>query len=139
MSPTAASRIRGFTLIEVMIVLAIVAILAAISYPSYMDFVRKSWRSEARSALMQQMQQQERHFTQVGRYRPYEGDSGDGGAGGKYAVESGTCEGHGNIERCVRLTATLKAGLFDPMAGKFWIDSMGGKGCDGLLRERCWQ
>lgn len=134
-----ASRHRGFTLIEVMIVLAIVAILAAISYPSYMDFVRKSWHSEARSALMQQMQHQERHFTQVGRYRAYEGDSGDSGVGGKYTVESSNCEGHGNIESCVRLTANLKAGFSDPQVGKFWIDSKGGKGCDGLPRGRCWQ
>jgi type IV pilus assembly protein PilE len=132
-------RRRGFTLVEVMIVVAIAAILAAIAYPSYTEFVRKGWRSEARSALMQQMQQQERHFTQVGRYRPYEGDSGDSGAGGKYPVESGNCEGQGSIDNCVRLTASLKAGFSDPQVGKFWIDSKGAKGCDGALVGRCWQ
>jgi type IV pilus assembly protein PilE len=43
---------RGFTLIEVMIVVAVVAILAAIALPSYQGQVRKSRRAEAQSHLM---------------------------------------------------------------------------------------
>ena len=42
---------RGFTLIELMIVVAIIAIIAAIAIPSYVNQVRKSRRSSAESAL----------------------------------------------------------------------------------------
>ncbi len=42
----------GFTLIELMFVLAIVSILLALAYPSYVDYVRKSKRGEAQQLLM---------------------------------------------------------------------------------------
>lgn len=52
---------RGFTLIELMIVIAVVGVLLAIALPSYEDSTRKSRRSEAVTALTQLQQAQERH------------------------------------------------------------------------------
>ena len=43
---------RGFTLIELMIVVAIIAILAAVAYPSYISQMRKSRRAEAQATLL---------------------------------------------------------------------------------------
>jgi type IV pilus assembly protein PilE len=59
---------RGFTLIEVMIVVVIVSILAAIGYPSYLNHVRKSARAEAKVRLMQVAQLEERYFTEKNTY-----------------------------------------------------------------------
>src|SRR4051812_10796503 len=44
---------RGFTLIELMIVVAVLAIIAAIAIPTYFSQVRKSRRSAAEGALQQ--------------------------------------------------------------------------------------
>ena len=44
--------IKGFTLIELMIVVAIIAILAAIAYPSYQEYVRKTKRIESQAELI---------------------------------------------------------------------------------------
>jgi len=50
----------GFTLVELMIVLAAVAILATIAIPMFQDSVRKSRRADAMAGLMRLQQVQER-------------------------------------------------------------------------------
>jgi type IV pilus assembly protein PilE len=51
---------RGFTLIEIMVVVAIVAIIASIALPSYQQSVRKSRRADAVLALQQIQVEQEK-------------------------------------------------------------------------------
>lgn len=53
--------ISGFTLIEVMIVVAIVGILAAVAYPSYQDYLKKARRSDAQQ-LMMEIQSKEQQY-----------------------------------------------------------------------------
>ncbi|WP_445363139.1 type IV pilin protein [Microbulbifer sp. ANSA003] len=58
----------GFTLIEVLVVVAIIGILGAIAYPSYMDSVRKSNRAEAKTELNDVAQRLQRCFTAFSAY-----------------------------------------------------------------------
>ena len=59
---------RGFTLIELMVVVAIVAILAAIALPSYDRYVKKARRTDAKQALLDFAARQEKFYSTNNRY-----------------------------------------------------------------------
>lgn len=54
---------RGFTLIELMIVVVIIAIIASIAYPSYRSHIIKTRRGAAAACLMEASQIMERYST----------------------------------------------------------------------------
>jgi len=64
--------IRGFTLIELMIVVAVVAILAAVAYPSYQEQIRKSRRGQAKADMVELAQVAERYHTANNTYAGFE-------------------------------------------------------------------
>ncbi len=55
-------KLQGFTLIELMIVVAIIGVIAAIAYPSYNGYVTKSKRTVGQSILTQVANRQEQFF-----------------------------------------------------------------------------
>ena len=54
---------RGFTLIELMVVVAIVGLLSAIAIPRYQDSMRKARRAEARAQLLEVAQFMQRYYS----------------------------------------------------------------------------
>jgi len=61
-------RMKGFTLIELMIVVAVMAILATIAYVSYGNYVFRAHRADGREMLMRVAAAQERFFTNQNTY-----------------------------------------------------------------------
>lgn len=64
--------VRGFTLIELMIVVVIIAILAAIAVPSYQEYVQRSNTSMAQQEMQKIAEQLERHKAKNFTYRDFD-------------------------------------------------------------------
>ena len=101
---------RGFTLIELMIVVAIIGIISSIAYPSYTGYVIESRRADGMALINQIMQAQERFYTNSYTYSVDLTDLGYGSAaavdseGSHYKVTATACDT--GIAACVLLTAT---------------------------------
>jgi len=151
------SNARGFSLIELMIVVAIVAILGSIAFPAYTSSILKGKRAEGRAALAELMQQQERFLTQSNTYVaftntggttvpavvPFKTFSGDSAAKAAYQLSAEACPtGVGTatftIADCVRIIAQ-PIGV-DAEAGSLRMTSTGTKDCIGGSNPSvCWK
>lgn len=113
-----AGSITGFTLIELMIVVAIVGILLAIALPSYRSYVQRGDRAAARAALSEAQQFMERYYTVNNTFAsaslPSRFSSVPTGAP-KYSITVGnlatttftlTATPIGTVEKCGNLTLT---------------------------------
>jgi len=59
---------KGFTLIELMIVVAIIGVMSAIAFPSYDSYMKKSRRADAKVGLSKLADKQERFYLQNNTY-----------------------------------------------------------------------
>ncbi len=67
-TPKIQGKQRGFTILELMIVVAILSLLAAVTYPSYNQYVLRGNRSEGRAALLDTAAKLERFYSDNNRY-----------------------------------------------------------------------
>lgn len=86
-------KMRGFTLIELMITVAIVGILGAIAYPSYKSSVLKGKRAQGKTAIAELLQQQERYATQRNCYLGFTTDATTGIATATAPSPASACGG----------------------------------------------
>lgn len=119
------AHVRGFTLVELVIVISLIGILAMIAIPAYNDSVTKARRTDGQAALMDLMARQERFFTERNTYAANLSDLGVSASSpeGFYTLSAAAC-GAG-IASCVQLTAT--PGAAQAHDGNLTLNSRGQK------------
>lgn len=144
---------RGFSLVELMVVLVVVALLGAFAYPTYAGHVRKARRIEAQVALVDALLLQERYFAQHNAYLAFSADAPDAqdgrfkwwlGAAARdsaYEIDAYACPGHA-LSACVELrarpgTSRVDASFNDPECGTLTYNSAGVQAASGPA-ARCW-
>jgi type IV pilus assembly protein PilE len=130
-------RIRGVTLLELMIVVVIVGILAAIAYPSYRQHVQRAKRSEAMSTLLRIATEQERFYLNSNTYTADLTELGFDND--PFTTATGTYEVDITFADANTYTAQADYQLSDEEEAKcnlFTIDAIGAKGSDPKLD--CW-
>lgn len=141
---------RGFSLMELMIVLAIIGILAAIAYPAYQESVRKSRRAECSGALAGLGNAMERFFTVNSTYLGAAAGGANTGAPAIFPVSCPTDGGAATynitIQAATASTYALQAAPIGPQAGdkcgSLTLSNTGLKGITGqaagIVWDDCW-
>lgn len=131
MNEETGQRTLGFSLLEVMVVVALIGILSMVALPSYSEYIIRANRAEAKDLLTDVAFQQERFNTRNRTYTTNMTDLGYAAdpivsANGLYNVDAAACAGS-TIQLCTIITATPVAGTTQANDGNLTLDSRGNR------------
>lgn len=145
-----SKNMSGFTLVELMIVVAILGIIAAFAIPSYQAHVTKGRRADAKATLLSLAQAMEVHYTNTMDYTKASLGSASGDIfpaeaplDGKDKFYDLSIDAKQTTQRYFLIWATVKTGnaLVDDVCHAFWLDSGGKRGALNAkdnAETQCW-
>jgi len=130
---------RGYTLVELMVVVVIIAILGVIGVPSYRAYMIRAQRTEAKDALVRLATNQERFYLQNNTYTADVDELGFTGGltdTGLYELNVTAADQQGFVAVATpAATGTMSA---DVECVEFSIDQTGAHFADPDPNGRCW-
>lgn len=152
--PEAPPCAGGFTLIELMIVVAVIGILAAVAYPAYTRHVQRAHRAEARAVLLEAAQYMERYYAANASYasaslpaRLQYSPAGSDASGARYTLTVDATATTYTLTATPRAQSAAPAGTTPPTdgCGALGIDQLGRKTAadasdsNGTKVDSCWR
>jgi type IV pilus assembly protein PilE len=129
---------RGFTLVELMIVVAVVGILSVIAVPAYTQYVQRSRRADAKTALATDAQLMERYLTEHNAYAANLTALGaPASSSNGYYTLTAVSPRPGGTPLSYLLTATPTGPQGSDPCGSFTFDDQGNRGVS-TSTAGCW-
>lgn len=136
------ARTKGFTLIELMVVVIVIGILAAIAIPTYNEQVMRSRRAEATTTILAMAQELERCFT---RFSAYNNAACTLQNGGTRTSENGWYVVTAEVPNATTFALTAvpqgQQAVRDTRCANFTYNHIGRRGVTGTYSSdpgRCW-
>ncbi len=128
---------NGFSLIELMIVVAIIGILASIAYPSYDEYVKRGNRTEGQAFISDAAARQERYYSQNNSYTTSPASLG-------LSTSSSTAKYTLSIEQNADdggYSLIVTPSFSDPKCGKLTLNALGVRGVTDATASvnECWR